>query len=305
MKTQPWPNYRPDYNLSARVRICCLGRMFAPPSRQRSEMKFLRWAGSKVQLVDTLAHCWHAARVLTGADRYVEAFAGSAALFFELRPAKALLIDVNMRLQECMGAVRSDPETVHAHLKLMRGDEDTYYKIRSMDPSKFSLTKRAAQFIYLNRFCFNGLYRTNRSGAFNVPFGGLRNGRIPTLEELKLASNTLQSAELLCGDFQELLASRIRKKDFIYLDPPYAMRNVNLDNQYGPDVFGLRDIERLSDLAQLIDRKGAKFVISYADCPEAQQLANCWNYQRVSVQRTIAANAEHRAKASELLITNI
>lgn len=267
-------------------------------------MKFLRWAGSKVQLVDTLVHCWHAAR-LTGATRYVEAFAGSAALCFELRPRHALLVDVNSRLHECMSAVKQDPERVFGYLRPLRGDESTYYKIRQLDDSKFTAEKRAAHFIYLNRFCFNGLYRTNRAGKFNVPFGGQKNGRLPNLLELRSASSILQATELLCGDFEQLLLPRIQKTDFVYLDPPYAMRNADLDNQYGPDVFGLRDLERLSALVHHIDRVGAKFVISYADCPEASSLAEGWNYEQVSVRRTIAASASHRGRATELLITNI
>jgi DNA adenine methylase len=149
------------------------------------------------------------------------------------------------------------------------------------------------------------LYRTNRQGHFNVPYGGARSGGLPTQQTLVDASRILKKAILLEGDFSEQLKPRVTKGDFVYLDPPYAQRNVNLDNQYGPDVFGIQDITRLAELAEQINEKKGHFVISYADCDEIKHIAKSWHSFEVTVQRTIAANVANRRPAKELLITNI
>lgn len=269
-------------------------------------MTFLRWAGSKKQLLDVLSCCWYAANCgSAGEGRYIEAFSGSAALFFRLKPKSALLVDVNSELQHCMTSVRNTPMTVSMALQNLSCSEGEYYQIRDLTREETSEDEWAARFIYLNRNCFNGLYRTNRHGKFNVPFGGSRNGRLPTRENLLMASQVLQKAQLLVGDFYEELVPRIGARDFVYMDPPYAKRNVNLDNQYGPDVFGANDIDKLMELAKVIDKRKGYFVVSYAACDEIAPLKEIWNSYEVTVQRTIAANIAHRLPAKEVLITNI
>lgn len=135
-------------------------------------MTFLRWAGSKKQLLETLACCWYAANNNGEERRYIEAFAGSAALHFRIQPKESILIDINEDLQECMRMVKARPRVVHSKLAEIEGTESNYYKIRSVDKAALTSVERSARFIFLNRFCFNGLYRTNKNGAFNVPFGG-------------------------------------------------------------------------------------------------------------------------------------
>lgn len=267
-------------------------------------MTFLRWAGSKKQLLEVLASCWHASGKPTG-RRYVEAFSGSAALFFRLQPSRALLVDVNAELQQCLQRVRSCPAGVSNALQALPIGEEAYYQVRQLEPALLDFDERAARFIYLNRFCFNGLYRTNAKGHFNVPYGASRSGQLPSLEDLQTASTVLRRAKLVTGDFYECLLPTIGTGDFVYMDPPYAKRNVDLDLQYGPDVFGVNDLNRLSDLLYSIDEAGADFVVSYADCPEIRPIARHWTSHKVSVQRSIAANVASRGRATELLITNI
>lgn len=119
------------------------------------------------------------------------------------------------------------------------------------------------------------------------------------------ASRVLRRSKILAGDFYKILKDQVSGNDFVYLDPPYAMRNAALDNQYGPDVFGINDIARLRDIADFLDKKGARFVISYANCEEIGPLRDRWASQEVIVRRTIAASATSRGSASEVLITNI
>ncbi|UUZ73682.1 Dam family site-specific DNA-(adenine-N6)-methyltransferase [Polaromonas sp. P1(28)-8] len=230
---------------------------------------------------------------------------GQLRCFFRLKPKSALLVDVNHELQHCMRRVRNTPRTVSIALQNLACSESEYYRIRALTRQETSADEWAARFIYLNRNCFNGLYRTNKQGKFNVPFGGLRNGQLPTEEILLTASKVLKKAQLLVGDFYEELAPRVGARDFVYMDPPYAKRNVNLDNQYGPDVFGANDINKLAKLADLIDKEKGYFLISYAACDEIEPLAEKWNSYEVTVQRKIAADIAHRRPAKEVLITNI
>jgi len=268
-------------------------------------MTFLRWAGSKKQILDTLSCCWYASRATGKSGRYIEAFSGSAALFFRLQPEQAILVDVNAELQSCMGSVLRRPYAVHNELQQLPNSAADYYRIRAMDPNSLTAARRTARFIYLNRYCFNGLYRTNRNGDFNVPYGANRSGDLPTANELAWASRCLKRAVLKTGDFYEVLSREIRSGDFVYLDPPYAKRNTDLDNQYGPDVFGTNDIDRLMDLLNLIDKRKGHFVVSYAKCPEMKPFQARWLSHTITVKRTIAANVEHRKVAQELLLTNI
>lgn len=269
-------------------------------------MTFLRWAGSKKQLLDVLSCCWYASRTAGCQGRYIEAFSGSAALFFRLKPSKAILVDINEALQECMSNVRNTPLKVSALLLRYCCTESEYYAIRGTNEATLTSIERTARFIYLNRNCFNGLYRTNRAGKFNVPYGrSKKSGVLPNEFDLKNAAEILNTAELHSGDFYDVLVDKIGPGDFIYMDPPYAKRNASLRSQYGPDVFGEEDIGRVSALAEIADQRSAHFVISYAECDEIIPLVQRWNAHSVAVKRTIAANAASRKMASEVIITNI
>ena len=270
-------------------------------------MSFLRWAGSKKQILDVLESCWHAATLNIPQEekRYIEGFSGSAALFFHLRPPRAILIDINKELQHCLQRVKETPKGVALALQKWELSEAQYYKVRSLDKATLSPNERAAAFIYLNRNCFNGLYRTNKKGDFNVPYGGLRVGMMPKYQNLLEASKTLEKAEIQTGDFFHAITTQIQRNDFIYLDPPYAKRNAGLDNQYGPDVFGTEDLERLNLLLNLINKVGAHFVVSYAHCEEIIPLAENWSQFSVQVRRSIAANTKNRGNANEILFTNL
>jgi DNA adenine methylase len=269
-------------------------------------MTFLRWAGSKKQVLEQLSACWYAAQCSGASGRYVEAFSGSAVLFFRLRPKSAILVDINPALQECMRMVRDEPSQVAELLRGFCPTEFDYYRVRSQDDTLLTSTERAARFIYLNRHCFNGLYRTNRIGKFNVPYGRSRKtGQLPDEQTLCDAAAALSQAEIVTDDFYSALATEIKVGDFVYMDPPYAKANERIRNQYGPDVFGTDDLARLQVLAQAVSDRGAFFVISYAECDEIRPVATRWNTHKFTVQRTIAAQATHRLAAAELLITNL
>lgn len=260
---------------------------------------FLRWAGSKKKLLPVLESYWN-----EGFDRYVEPFAGSACLFFRLDPEKALLADKNADLINVYSAVAANPETFYKKLQAIPRNPDTYYQIRSMKLNGLSEFDRAINFVYLNRNCFNGIYRTNSKGVFNVPYGGERAGNMPSLESFLASAERLGKARLRNWDFGTTIR-HTRKGDFVYMDPPYAVESRRVFKEYGGKPFSKSDLSRLDLHLNSMENKGVKFVVSYADCRESREIGSRWKSKGVYVRRNVAGFAGARKKAREIIITNI
>ena len=259
----------------------------------------IRWAGSKRQTLPRLRKLWG-----NGYARYVEPFAGSASLFFDLQPRAAILGDLNSELIIALTAIRRDVHLVLQCLRRSPIGEKNYYKIRQVDPRNLSAAELAARFLYLNHFCFNGLYRTNLSGRFNVPYGPPKNGAPPNEASIADAARALQTAELLHADFEETL-SQAQSGDFVFLDPPYAVDRRRVFREYLPGSFNNDDLRRLKRMLETLDSKGVAFVITYADSLESRKLLASWKRSRLWVRRNIAGFAADRRSYYELLATNI
>jgi DNA adenine methylase len=271
-----------------------------PESASSSPAKpFLRWAGSKRALLTELQ-----SHFPDEFDRYVEPFAGSACLFFRSAPERALLSDLNTELIETYVTVRASPEEVGYRLASMPVSKEDYYTIRKQKPSDSDAVGHAARFIYLNRFCFNGLYRTNLKGDFNVPFGRPKTNNVPTGAALRACAERLAKADLKVGDFEKTIACQITKGDLVYLDPPYFHQGTRIFREYYPDSFGRGDLDRFVALLRAIDEIGAKFIVSYASFPDTDTYFSKWNSKTVTTQRNISGFAKHRRKASEIIVTN-
>lgn len=259
----------------------------------------LRWAGSKRQLLSKLKEFWPG-----GKTRYVEPFCGSACLFFNLEPEQAILGDLNSGLIATYETLRQDAGGVCEYLHKLPEDEETYYQIRELDPSDLDNVEQAVRFLYLNRHCFNGIYRTNRGGKFNVPRGRRAKSVPIDFERIVDAAILLRRVTLINGDFIATL-DQVKEGDFVYLDPPYAVSDRKIFAEYHPDTFSVDDLVRLAEGLRLIHEKGATFVISYADCREARQLLTPWNPKRVRARRHIAGFAGDRRHAYEIIATNL
>ena len=183
-------------------------------SRTSSIFPVLRWAGSKTKSLGALASLWKPTY-----SRYVEPFAGSAALFFELEPHRAILGDINAGLIETYEVIRERADDVHHSVSRIPRTEAEYYRIRAQNASRLSRLGRAVRFVYLNRLCFNGIYRTNLKGEFNVPYAHTRSGRIPTIEDFRRCALMLDRASLKCAEFGTIL-TQVKKGDFVYLRRP-------------------------------------------------------------------------------------
>lgn len=266
---------------------------------QSNPKPFLRWAGSKRKLLPVLSDYWN-----DSFNRYIEPFMGSACLFFALQPKKAVLGDLNSELVETYKIVRSNPGELSKKLSAMSLGPDEYYALRNQLTKDLDPIDSAARFIFLNRFCFNGLFRTNNKGLFNVPYGGDRSGQLPSKEHLQAIAKLLRKCSLKSGDFEKVLDDT-REGDFVYLDPPFAVANRRVFRQYGPQNFGLEDMERLACSMMAMERRGVSFVLSYAYCSEALRIFKQWPHRKVFVQRNIAGFTTNRRRAAELIVTNI
>jgi DNA adenine methylase len=211
--------------------------------------------------------------------------------------------DNNSELINVYRMLRKDPTRIHRRLVGIPRDGRSYYRWRSKDPKKLDAETKALRFVYLNHNCFNGIYRTNNAGQFNVPFG-TKLATYLSRDEFVGCSEALANVKLVAGDFEATLAN-VAPGDFVYLDPPYAVTSRRLFREYGKKSFGTDDVERLSAELQRIHRIGAHFVVSYADCREARALADNWNSQKFLVQRHIAGFSDHRTRSFEWLIYNM
>lgn len=223
-------------------------------------------------------------------------------MFFELAPKAAVLGDTNSELIEVYRVVRDEPERLHRRLCRIGRNLTTYRRWRSINPRSLDRETRALRFLYLNRNCFNGIYRTNTDGHFNVPMGR-RPGEYFSKDDLTACSRMLTSTTLVAGDFVKTL-ERVKAGDFVYLDPPYAVTSRRIFRQYGKKTFDTTDIPRFSDGLGAIAAKGADFLVSYADCAEARALAAEWRAVRLPVRRHVAGFAGARKNAYEWLISN-
>lgn len=260
---------------------------------------FLRWAGSKRRMLPILRQYWTARH-----RRYIEPFAGSACLFFALCPPAAVLSDLNADLIGTFAQVRRGVGAVLSELRAIPpASKAAYQRLRAVDPLTLPASARAARFIYLNRYCFNGIYRTNLAGRFNVPYSGVGCGKMPDDAAFRRCAMLLRSAQLVSGDFESVLA-RARRGDFVYMDPPFAVRGRRVFREYGPKPFAQCDVVRLRRWMERLDRRGVTFLLSYAESEEADLLRMGFSHRVVPVRRHVAGFAAHRGSSSEVLISN-
>lgn len=264
---------------------------------------FLKWAGGKQQLIAQYApHLPRPEEI----GRYYEPFVGSAALFFHMQPRPARLSDQNEKLIALYCAVRDDLDSVlpllrhHEH----KNEEDYYYRVRDLRHETLSRPAQAARIIYLNRTCYNGLYRENSSGRFNVPFGRYKRPRICDEERLRAAATALQGVDLQVQDFAEAVADA-RPGDFIYFDPPYVpLSETSSFTSYNRYGFGADDQRRLAETFHAQSARGVRAMLSNSATPLVRDLYGGRDYQIVEIQarRSINSNPDGRGPITELLI---
>jgi DNA adenine methylase len=258
---------------------------------------FLKWAGGKRQL---LPHLLKYVPARFGA--YFEPFVGGGALFFALRPERATLADVNERL---VRAYRGVADHVGDVMRLLSGyphDSEFFYKLRAKAIDARSDAEVAAWFIYLNRTGYNGLYRVNRKNGFNVPFGRYANPTVCDEPTLQACSRALAGKSLVVGDF-EAVASKAKRGDFVYFDPPYAPLSATSSfTSYTSGGFGPDDQRRLRDVASALKRRGVHVLLSNSSAPLIRELYEGFEVFEAPATRMLNSKGDGRGPIAELVI---
>ncbi|WP_308922976.1 Dam family site-specific DNA-(adenine-N6)-methyltransferase [Janthinobacterium sp. J1-1] len=260
-------------------------------------LPFLKWAGGKRWLAASLIA--HTKKI--SYKRYVEPFLGSGAIYFSLNPEKAILSDLNLDLINAYIAIRDDWQRVSNLLKIHHKNHsfDYYYKIRGL-VTRNSFTS-AARFIYLNRTCWNGLYRVNKNGKFNVPIGTKKNVILES-DRFDVISNTLRNADIFCGDFEESI-KKCGDGDLIFADPPYTVKhNFNGFIKYNENIFSWEDQIRLSNAIHAASKRGAKIILTNAAHDSVRELYPNMKHDTLSRNSVIAGSKEKRGLYEELLV---
>jgi len=261
---------------------------------------FLKWAGGKRWLTSK-----HREWFDVEFERYIEPFLGGGAVFFNLAPKKSILSDLNCELVSVYETVRSNPSEV---VKILRRHqalhgEEYYYHIRAMKP-RTNIT-RAARFIYLNRTCFNGLYRVNLKGEFNVP-KGTKTKVILDDDDFQEVSKRLKSSTMSNCDFGTTLR-KAAESDLVFIDPPYTVKhNNNNFLKYNEKIFSWSDQQRLFTEADQAAARGAKVIVSNANHSCIKELYGSSKWVQIEVERAsvLASSAKFRKRESELVISN-
>ena len=250
---------------------------------------FLKWAGGKTQLISELSKY-----TPSSFNKYIEPFIGGGAFFFYLNPGGAIISDSNEELITTYKAVRENVEDIIQILDNYKNEETFFYKIRALDPEELSKTERAARLIYLNKTCFNGLYRVNKKGQFNVPYGK-RNGEFLNRELLRNSSEFLQNTEISHADYLKTLRQYAEKGDFIFLDPPYYPVGKYSDfKRYTKEFFYHDDHVNLKEEFDRLVEMGCHVVLTNSDHPIILELYQDYEIKIIETKRLISSNPKTR-----------
>ena len=257
----------------------------------------LKWAGGKQGIATRLVESFP-----KDFDRYFEPFVGGGSVLLTLRPRKAIVGDANDWLIDTYEAIRENHAEVARILDGMENTKEEFLRVRSVHPGTLSLSRRAAHLIYLNKTCFRGLFRVNRQGRFNVPYGQYDRRYYDPIN-LKSVAEVFGGIEFRRGDF-ELCSHDVTERDFVYLDPPYYKLGGYSDfNRYTRDQFRPNDQFRVAALCRELDRRGVRWAVSNSDTAFVRDLFAGYHLNPVKNRREINLNSQSR-NITELLITN-
>lgn len=277
-------------SLSTRTRSANEGKIKGVP--------FLKWAGGKRWLAP------HLGPLINGSARLVEPFVGSGAVFFMATPPAGLLSDVNGDLVATFRAVRDQPEALLRRLSSLQINLDAFESMRRWHPT--SVLERAVRLIYLNRTAFNGLYRVNRLGEFNVPFGCKKGTRLCDRDSIRSASRALAKAQIIHQDFRIAL-SQVQPSDVVYADPPYTVKHDNNGfRRYNETIFSWEDQQDLANSLQKLVKKGVRVIVSNAHHDTISAMYSKTAFRAFVVTRTtcMAGDASRRGTCQEWLLVS-
>ena len=258
----------------------------------------LKWAGGKTQMLGELMP-----RVPKTYGRYIEPFFGGGALFFSLKPDNAIIADSNPELINMYLQVAHHVDDVIECLQKYENTSEMFYEVRSLNWQTLPKAEAAARTIYLNKTCFNGLYRVNRSGQFNTPFGKYKNPKICDIDALRLASEALRKADILCGDYILVLEHYAQPGDFVFLDPPYLPVSENSDfKRYTKEQFYEDDHVELAKMIGTLHERGCYVILTNSNHPLVHQLYEQYKIEVIQTKRHISCHGDTR-KGEDVIVT--
>lgn len=272
---------------------------------------FVKWVGGKRQLLKQfkLMNLYPPEKFDPEKNRYFEPFVGGGAVFFDLLPKKAFLSDMNFELVTTYNVIKNDVEKLIKLLKKHDHNKEYFLNVRAKKVEKLTPIQIASRFIYLNRACFNGMYRVNSKGEFNVPFGDNKNPLICNEENLRKISQALKNVEIKHQDYKHVL-KKARKGDFIYFDPPYhPVSRTSTFTSYTANGFTENDQIELRDIFAELSERGCFVMLSNSDAPFINKIyseikKDCVRISKVDAGRAINSKGDGRGKIKEVLVTN-
>ena len=267
---------------------------------------FVKWVGGKRQLIKEIEK-----HIPDRFSRYYEPFVGGGAVLFHLQPRKAVINDSNEELINLYEVIKEAPDKLIEDLKKHTNEEEYFYKIRRVDRDKdayreLSNIQRASRIIYLNKTCYNGLFRVNSAGEFNSPFGRYKNPNIVNEIKIKAVSNYLANNDvrILNTDYETMLAN-IRKGAFVYFDPPYdPISNSSSFTGYTKSRFDRSEQERLKSVCDKLNKRGIKFLLSNSSTNFIRDLYQDFIIHTVEANRAVNSKGSRRGKIAEVLVKN-
>lgn len=270
-------------------------------------MPFLKWVGGKRQLMASIVG--HLPDDISR-YRYIEPFVGGGAVFFHLQPTDAVINDSNSELINVYRVIKDYPGELIADLKKHKNEPDYFYEIRALDRTgaldKLTPVERASRVIYLNKTCFNGLYRVNSTGEFNAPFGRYKKPNIVNELKIRAVSRYLNSGNIIIKneDYEEVL-KQAGEKSFVYLDPPYHPISVSSGfTGYVQGGWNMYDQVRLREACDVLDARGIKFLLSNSSAPFIREQYSNYKIVTVKASRAVNSNGAERGEIDEVLIKN-
>lgn len=266
----------------------------------------VKWVGGKRQLL-TEINRYIPEKIST----YYEPFVGGGAVLFSIQPNKAIINDINEELINLYMVIKEKPEELIQELETYKNNSEEFYKVRSLDReeevyNKLSDVERAARMHYLNKTCFNGLFRVNSSGQFNAPFGNYKNPNIVNKMTISAVSKYFNNANVVfkCGDYADSI-KQARKGSFVYFDPPYdPLSDSSNFTGYTKGGFNKNEQERLKSICDNLDSKGIKFLLSNSSTQFIKDLYNSYNVITVKAKRSINSDGDNRGEIDEILVRN-
>lgn len=275
-------------------------------ARNKLVAPVVKWVGGKRQIIDQISQY-----IPKNISTYYEPFFGGGAVLFELQPKKAIINDINKELINLYEVIKNNTEDLIEDLKSHKNDEEYFYYIRELDRDKTnynSLTpiQKASRIIFLNKTCYNGLFRVNKSGEFNAPFGRYKNPNIVNEITIRAVSNYFKKADItfMSRDFAEVLKGA-RKGAFVYLDPPYdPVSDTASFTGYDKGGFNREEQIRLKTVCDKLNEKGIRFLLSNSSTDFIKDLYADYRIEIVKAKRAINSNGDKRGEIDEVLVMN-